>query len=172
MTSLVCRADEGLISDPLLRSHVIAGSDDAILQISPVPDIGSREQDAPLDGSPRSYPATAPHRGISSYGNPRTNNDVRADHCSPFESSCWVEPGVPVNPETLPTLLSWDTRPNLPRKQVVLGRPVGLQGTDIRPVEAALIPHKSLPGLQQAGKDILGEVEERVLRYVLKHFGL
>ncbi len=50
----------------------------------------------------------------------------------------------------------------------MLGRPVALQSTDVRPVEAALIPHELLSGFQQTGKDVPGEVEEGVFGDVLE----
>src|SRR5919112_1283438 len=164
-------AYEGSTPDLLSWPHVVAVPNDAIFQVSLLPDGRSRKQNAPLDGGSRPYPAAAPHRGVPDQGNFPSDYNVVPDHHWPFEGGRGMEPGVTIQPKTPLQPLPRYRQPNLPQERIPLGRFVGLQTADIRPVKAALVPCEFLPGFQQAREDVLGEIEEGIFGDVLKHLG-
>ena len=69
--SLACSANEGPAPDLLPGPHVVAGPDDAILQVGFCSHGGAGEQDAPLYGRSGPYPAPAPGGKVSRQGKPR-----------------------------------------------------------------------------------------------------
>ncbi len=114
--------DEGTTSDLLSSPHVVAVADDAVFQVSFIPDGRSREQDAPLDGGSRPYPAAAPHRGVPDQGNVPPDNGVLSDHYPPFEGGRRMETSVTFHPKTLLQPLSRYPQPDFPRERIPLGR--------------------------------------------------
>src|SRR5215217_857711 len=104
--ALRCPADKGFAADLLSRWHFVIGPHYAILQVSPFPHRSAGEQNAPLDGRPGLYQATASHRDVTDKGGPPPDNHVPPDDHLPLERSGRVELGVPLYPEALPPPLS------------------------------------------------------------------
>src|SRR5215211_3361214 len=154
--------------DRLSGTDVVAVAHDAVFEIGSIPYARAGEQDAPLDGRARSYPAVAPDGHVSGEGDPPPDNRVPPYQYVALDGGRRVDLSVLADPQALPALRAGDLDPHPPREHVVLGLAVGLERPDVRPVEVALVADEPLPVLQELREDVPGEVEEDVLGNVFQ----